>query len=60
MTSTELISLGVGFLVSFLVALAVIKKFIAYLQKKPMKVFVYYRMVFAIIVLVAGIAGFFK
>lgn len=59
MTSTELISLGVGFLVSFLVALAVIKKFIAYLQKKPMKVFVYYRMVFAIIVLVAGIAGFF-
>ncbi|WP_435925515.1 undecaprenyl-diphosphate phosphatase [Paenibacillus sp. DYY-L-2] len=59
MTSTELISLGVGFLVSFLVALAVISKFIAYLQKKPMKVFVYYRMVFAIIVLVAGIAGFF-
>lgn len=59
MTSTELISLGVGFLVSFLVALAVISKFISYLQKKPMKVFVYYRMVFAIIVLVAGIAGFF-
>ncbi len=59
MTSTEMISLAVGFIVSFLVALAVISKFIAYLQKKPMKVFVYYRMVFAIIVLVAGIAGFF-
>lgn len=59
MTSTELISLGVGFLVSFLVALAVISKFISYLQKKPMKVFVYYRMAFAIVVLIAGIAGFF-
>ncbi|RCX23560.1 undecaprenyl-diphosphatase [Fontibacillus phaseoli] len=59
MTSTELISLGVGFVVSFLVALAVISKFISYLQKKPMKIFVYYRMIFAIIVLVAGIAGFF-
>lgn len=59
MTSMELINLGVGFLVSFLVALGVIKKFISYLQKKPMKVFVYYRMIFAIIVLIAGIAGFF-
>ncbi|WP_334071228.1 MULTISPECIES: undecaprenyl-diphosphate phosphatase [Paenibacillus] len=59
MTSTELISLGVGFVVSFLVALAVISKFISYLQKKPMKVFVYYRMIFAIIVLIAGIAGLF-
>lgn len=59
MTSIELISLGVGFLVSFLVALAVINKFISYLQKKPMKVFVYYRMIFAIIVLVAGIIGVF-
>jgi len=59
MTSTELISLGVGFIVSFLVALAVISKFISYLQKKPMKVFVYYRMIFAIIVLIAGMAGLF-
>lgn len=59
MTSTELISLGVGFVVSFLVALTVISKFISYLQKKPMKVFVYYRMIFAIIVLIAGLAGLF-
>ncbi|WP_334077527.1 undecaprenyl-diphosphate phosphatase [Paenibacillus sanfengchensis] len=59
MTSTELISLGVGFVVSFLVALAVISKFISYLQKKPMKVFVYYRMIFAVIVLIAGMAGLF-
>lgn len=59
MTSIEMISLAVGFLVSFVVALAVISKFISYLQKKPMKVFVYYRMIFAVIVLIAGIIGVF-
>ncbi|MNO48382.1 Undecaprenyl-diphosphatase [compost metagenome] len=59
LTSEEIISLIVGFVVSFLVAMVVIKKFIAYLQKKPMKVFAYYRMIFAIVVLLAGIFGFF-
>lgn len=59
LTSTEIISLIIGFVVSFIVALAVIRKFISYLQKKPMKVFAIYRMIFAIIVLVAGIAGIF-
>ncbi|MDQ0087736.1 undecaprenyl-diphosphatase [Paenibacillus anaericanus] len=60
LSSEELISLATGFIVSFVVALAVIKKFIAYLQKKPMKVFAIYRMIFAIVVLAAGIAGIFK
>ncbi|MOA54243.1 undecaprenyl pyrophosphate phosphatase [compost metagenome] len=59
LTTDEIILLIVGFVVSFLVALVVIKKFISYLQKKPMKIFVYYRMIFAVIVLVAGILGFF-
>jgi len=59
LTSTEIISLIIGFVVSFIVALAVIRKFISYLQKKPMKVFAIYRMIFAIFVLVAGIAGIF-
>lgn len=59
LTSDEIITLIVGFVVSFLVALVVIKKFISYLQKKPMKIFVYYRMIFAVIVLLAGIFGFF-
>ncbi len=59
LTMLEITSLIVGFIVSFLVALAVIKKFISYLQKKPMKVFAYYRMVFAVIVLLAGFAGLF-
>ncbi len=59
LTPLEITSLIVGFVVSFIVALAVINKFISYLKKKPMKVFVYYRMVFAVIVLLAGLAGFF-
>lgn len=59
LTSPEIISLAVGFLVSFIVALVVIDKFISYLKKKPMKIFAIYRMIFAIIVLVAGVKGVF-
>jgi undecaprenyl-diphosphatase len=59
LTSQELNSLIVGFVVSFIVALIVIKKFISYLQKKPMKNFAIYRMIFAVIVIIAGIAGIF-
>jgi undecaprenyl-diphosphatase len=59
LTSAEIISLIIGFVVSFIVALAVIRKFISYLQKKPMKVFAIYRMIFAIVVLVAGLVGIF-
>ena len=55
----EIISLVVGFVVSFIVALAVINKFISYLKKKPMKIFAIYRMIFAIIVLLAGVFGIF-
>ncbi|NLC52695.1 MAG: undecaprenyl-diphosphate phosphatase [Firmicutes bacterium] len=59
LTTGELLSLGVGFVVSFLVALAVVDGFIAYLKKKPMKIFALYRLVFALIMLGAGFAGFF-
>jgi undecaprenyl-diphosphatase len=59
LTSQELISLAAGFMVSFAVALVVIKSFISYLQKKPMKVFAIYRMIFAVIVLLAGFMGIF-
>ncbi|NLK21237.1 MAG: undecaprenyl-diphosphate phosphatase [Epulopiscium sp.] len=59
LSSLEIISLGVGFMVSFVVALVVIDKFISYLKKKPMKVFAYYRMAFGIVVLLAGILGLF-
>lgn len=59
LTMGERLSLGVGFVISFLVALAVVDGFIAYLKKKPMRIFALYRLVFAVIVLGAGLAGFF-
>ncbi|WP_291565298.1 MULTISPECIES: undecaprenyl-diphosphate phosphatase [unclassified Clostridium] len=59
LTSPEIISLAVGFVVSFIVALAVINKFISYLKKKPMKIFAIYRMIFAVVVLLAGFTGAF-
>jgi undecaprenyl-diphosphatase len=59
LTSTEIISLVVGFVVSFIVALIVIDKFITYLKKKPMKIFAIYRMIFALVLLGAGMARLF-
>jgi undecaprenyl-diphosphatase UppP len=58
-TPNEIISLAVGFIVSFIVALMVIKGFISYLKRKPMKVFAVYRMIFAVLVLLAGFFGIF-
>lgn len=59
LTAIEITSLAAGFIVSFIVALIVINKFISYLKKKPMKVFAVYRMIFAIMVLFAGLAKIF-
>lgn len=59
LTSAELISLTAGFVVSFIVALIVIDKFISYLKKKSMKVFAVYRMIFAVVVLLAGFFSVF-
>ncbi|MBU5425143.1 undecaprenyl-diphosphate phosphatase [Tissierella pigra] len=59
LSAAELISLAVGFFVSFIVALVVINKFISYLKKRPMRIFAIYRMVFAVIVLIAGAKGLF-
>lgn len=59
LSSPELISLVVGFVVSFFVAIIVVKKFISYLQRRPMRIFAVYRMLFAIIVLIAGAFGIF-
>lgn len=53
--STEWVSFALGFLVAFLVALVCVKGFIGYIQKKPMKIFAYYRigisLVFAVLLL---------
>lgn len=59
LASSEIISLAVGFVVSFIVAIMVISSFISYLKKKPMKIFAIYRMIFAVIVLIAGFLGVF-
>lgn len=59
LTSQETIALAVGFVVSFIVALVVIDKFIAYLKKRPMRIFAVYRIIFAIVVLIAGFTGIF-
>ncbi len=55
----EWMALGIGFFVSFAVALAVIGSFISYLQKKPMKVFAIYRIIFAFAVIGFAYLGFF-
>lgn len=53
--STEWVSFGLGFVVAFLVALVCVKGFIGYIQRKPMKVFAYYRIaisaIFAVLLL---------
>lgn len=59
LSASEWIALGIGFVVSFIVALAVIGSFISYLQKKPMKVFAIYRIIFAFVVLGVGMLGLF-
>lgn len=59
LTSPEMISLAIGFVVSFIVAVVVINKFISFLQKRPMRIFAVYRMIFAVVVLVAGAFGIF-
>lgn len=59
LTLPEVSSLAVGFIVSFLVALVVVNKFISFLKKRPMRIFAVYRMIFAAIVLAAGFAGIF-
>ena len=60
LTPAEVISLIVGFVTAFGVAMVVVKRFIAFLKKKPMRVFAIYRMVFAVIVIIAGIFGLFS
>jgi len=53
--STEAVSLGIGFIVAFIVALVCVKGFIAFISRKPMKYFGYYRIavsvVFAVLIL---------
>ncbi|AND84071.1 undecaprenyl-diphosphate phosphatase [Clostridium tyrobutyricum] len=52
MTTPEIIVLIIGFVVSFIVALVVVDKFISFLKRKPMKVFAIYRIFIGVLVLI--------
>ncbi|MFT5871925.1 MAG: undecaprenyl-diphosphatase [Clostridium sp.] len=47
----EIITLVIGFVAAFLVALVVVEKFVSYLKKKPMKVFAIYRIIVGVALL---------
>jgi len=50
-SSGEIITLVIGFVTAFLVALIVVEKFVSYLKNKPMKVFAIYRIIVGITLL---------
>lgn len=56
-SSTQLIALVLGCVISFIVALVVVKAFLAFLKKKPLKYFAYYRLALAAVLLALMLAG---
>lgn len=52
LTGMEVIEIGIGFIVSFVVALLVVEKFMNFLKKRPMRIFAIYRIGFSIIFLI--------
>lgn len=56
-TASQWITLVLGFIVSFIVAILVIKAFMNFIRKQPMKVFAYYRFVLALILIVLMVMG---
>jgi undecaprenyl-diphosphatase len=55
--STETVSLGLGFIVAFIVALICVKGFISFISKRPMKYFGYYRIAVSVIFAVLLLTG---
>lgn len=56
-SSLEWGALALGFLVSFIVALLVVGKFLSYLERHPLKNFAYYRLAAGIVMLILVITG---
>lgn len=54
--TTQIIALCIGFLISFLVAIPVVEKFIDFLKKRPMRVFSVYRIFVGIILMILVIS----
>lgn len=52
LSSGEIALLIIGFVVAFLVALLVVKKFMEYLRHKPLRYFAYYRIAVGVVILV--------
>lgn len=57
LTGMEVVALIVGFVVAFIVALIVVKKFIGFLKRKPLRVFGYYRIAAGVVILACVAAG---
>lgn len=51
LTPQQWLTIGIGFIVSFITALIVIKKFLAFLNKHSLKPFAYYRIILAVLIL---------
>jgi undecaprenyl-diphosphatase len=51
MNASQTIALIIGFVVSFIVALVVVEKFINFLKRKPMRIFAIYRIIVGVIIL---------
>jgi undecaprenyl-diphosphatase len=51
-TATQMVTLVAGFAVAFLVALICVRAFMAYIKKRPMQVFAYYRFILAAFLIV--------
>jgi undecaprenyl-diphosphatase len=60
LTGGEIVALIAGFVVSFFVALVVVKKFIEYLKNKPMRGFAIYRIIVGIIIIITVFTGILK
>lgn len=60
LSAGEIIMLIVGFVVAFLVALVVVKKFIEYLKHRPLKYFAYYRILIGVVILIFACANIVK
>jgi undecaprenyl-diphosphatase len=56
-TSTQLITLIIGCVVSFAVSMVIIKFLMAYIKKHDFKVFGWYRIILGILVLLLGVMG---
>lgn len=57
MNTSRWVALIVGFIVAFIVSLVVMEKFVAYLKKKPMRVFAVYRVIMGILLAILVFIG---